>query len=88
MGITIQPAIDWKRKNVYLERSRCWLVKAIKKAWAADVMGKLTDFAVAILRAEPGTDPEEGLLLSVQEKDRTGEEKNWVEIKADLSRDC
>jgi len=86
LGIMMQPRRERRREIEYRERLRAWLVQLIKKAHFANTMKRWTDSAAAVLRAEPGIDAEDGLLLPVQEKERFGREKDEIGIKVDSGR--
>ena len=86
LGIMMQPRRERRREIEYRERLRAWLVQLIKKAHFANTMKRWTDSAAAVLRAEPGIDAEDGLLLPVQEKERFGREKDEISIKVDSGR--
>jgi hypothetical protein len=88
LGITIQPTKEGRKETSYQQRMRCWLVQSNRRARFADMVGRWTDSAVAMLRAELDTDAEQGLLLSVQASERSKREKGRIEIRVDSDRKC
>jgi hypothetical protein len=88
LGITIQPAKEEKKAIEHYERLRCWIVRFIGKARVSSTVERWTDYAVAMLRAELDKDAEKGLLLPVQENERSKGEKDRIEIISDPDRKC
>jgi hypothetical protein len=80
LGISMQSSKEGKRNTKCCERLRGWFPYPIVKAQSAIAVKRWTNSAVDMLRAELDTDAEEGLLLPVQEIERTGREKNQAEL--------
>jgi hypothetical protein len=76
LGITKQPTKEGKIEIGYHEKMRCWLSQVVRKVHFGDTVERWTNSAVAILRAELDMDAEKGLLLSVQESERSKGEKD------------
>jgi hypothetical protein len=76
LGITKQPTKEGKIEIGYHETMRCWLSQVVRKVHFGDTVERWTNSAVAILRAELDMDAEKGLLLSVQESERSKGEKD------------
>jgi hypothetical protein len=88
LGITIQPAKKEEKAMEHYERVRCWLSQVVRKVHFGSTVEMWTDSTVAILRAELDMDAEKGLLLPVQESQRSKGEKDRIEIISDPDRKC
>lgn len=87
LGISMQSSKEGRRDIACCERLRGWFLYLNAKAPFAIAAERWTNSAVDMLRAELDTDAEEGLLLPVQDIEKTGREKNQTEFKVDPDRE-